>query len=94
MSCSATERGAFAGAKRRKSLGGGDGGTVFLDEIGEMEPATQAKLLRVLESKEVMRLAALQPLPIDVGFDHVADAGHAAQAAEDEAGNRVVVLVG
>ena len=41
---------------------------MFLDEIGELPPATQAKLLRVLEAREVLRVGALRPRPIDVRF--------------------------
>lgn len=63
------EEGAFTGAKR----GGKPGlfeiahlGTIFLDEIGEISPETQAKLLRVLEEKEVMRLGSEMIIPVDV----------------------------
>ena len=64
------ERGAFTGALQAK-LGlfeAADGGTVFLDEIGEMTLSTQAKLLRVLESGEVMRLGSVKTKRIDVRF--------------------------
>jgi two-component system response regulator AtoC len=62
------ERGAFSGADRAKPglLESADGGTVFLDEIAEMAPAVQAKMLRVLEEREVQRLGALRPKAIDV----------------------------
>ena len=52
------ERGAFTGADRQKRglLESADGGTVFLDEIGEMVPALQAKLLRFLEEKTFRRV--------------------------------------
>jgi DNA-binding NtrC family response regulator len=43
------------------------GGTVFLDEVGELPPAVQAKLLRTLENGEVLRVGALQPRIVDVG---------------------------
>jgi transcriptional regulator with AAA-type ATPase domain len=64
------DRGAFTGADRAKPglLETADGGTVFLDEVGEMPLATQAKLLRVLESRQVSRLGALAPRSIDVRF--------------------------
>ena len=64
------ERGAFTGADRTKLglLETADGGTVFLDEIGELPMATQVKLLRVIEQREVMRVGGLQPRAIDVRF--------------------------
>jgi len=64
------EKGAFTGADRTKPglLETADGGTVFLDEIGELSPAAQAKLLRVLEERKVLRVGGLQPRPIDVRF--------------------------
>jgi transcriptional regulator with PAS, ATPase and Fis domain len=62
------ERGAFTGALRAKNglLEGAQGGTVFLDEIGEMSLPLQAKFLRVLEQKMVTRVGGLRPRPIDV----------------------------
>jgi two-component system response regulator AtoC len=62
------ERGAFTGALRAKIglLEAAQGGTLFLDEIGEMSLGLQAKFLRVLEQKEVTRVGALKPRPIDV----------------------------
>ena len=64
------ERGAFTGATQTKVglLESAAGGTVFLDEIGEMPLAMQAKLLRVVENREVLRLGALTPRSIDVRF--------------------------
>ncbi|MFO0568831.1 MAG: sigma 54-interacting transcriptional regulator [Polyangiaceae bacterium] len=64
------ERGAFTGADKAKPglLEGADRGSVFLDEVGELPLPTQAKLLRVLESREVTRLGALAPRKIDVRF--------------------------
>ena len=64
------EKGAFTGAvsAREGLFESANGGTVFLDEIGEMPLATQAKLLRVLEQRTVMRLGARQERPIDVRF--------------------------
>jgi transcriptional regulator with GAF, ATPase, and Fis domain len=64
------DKGAFTGAVQSKPglLESAHGGTVFLDEIGELPPATQVKLLRVLESREVMRVGSLRPKPIDVRF--------------------------
>jgi DNA-binding NtrC family response regulator len=62
------ERGAFTGATTAKPglIEAADGGTLFLDEVGELPPATQAKLLRVVESREVLRLGSLRPKAIDV----------------------------
>jgi transcriptional regulator with GAF, ATPase, and Fis domain len=64
------ERGAFTGALRAKPglLESADGGTVFLDELGELPLSIQAKLLRVVEQKQVTRLGSLTPRSIDVRF--------------------------
>jgi transcriptional regulator with GAF, ATPase, and Fis domain len=64
------ERGAFTSADRAKQglLESADGGTVLLDEIGELPPAAQAKLLRVLESGEVTRVGSVSAKRIDVRF--------------------------
>ena len=62
------ERGAFTGAVARH-LGAferADGGTVFLDEIGDMKPDLQAKLLRVLQEREIQRVGGNEWIPIDV----------------------------
>jgi two-component system, NtrC family, response regulator AtoC len=62
------ERGAFTGADRQKRglLESADGGTVFLDEIGEMVPALQAKLLRFLEEKTFKRVGGATDLRVTV----------------------------
>jgi DNA-binding NtrC family response regulator len=62
------ERGAFTGADRQKRglLETADGGTVFLDEIGEMVPVLQAKLLRFLEEKSFKRVGGATDLKVDV----------------------------
>jgi DNA-binding NtrC family response regulator len=64
------ERGAFTDAKNSKPglLETASGGTVFLDEIGEMSTAMQAMLLRAIETKQVTRLGGVQPKSIDVRF--------------------------
>ncbi|MFA5072340.1 MAG: sigma-54 dependent transcriptional regulator [Nitrospirota bacterium] len=62
------ERGAFTGAEARKlgKLELADKGTLFLDEIGDMDPALQAKLLRVLQEQVVERVGGNRPIKIDV----------------------------
>jgi two-component system, NtrC family, response regulator AtoC len=62
------ERGAFTDAKTLKKglFELADGGTVLLDEIGDMQPLLQAKLLRVLESREFHRIGGTQPVTVDV----------------------------
>jgi two-component system, NtrC family, response regulator AtoC len=64
------EKGAFTGALSAKPglLETAQGGSVFLDEVGELPPAIQAKLLRVLEERQVMPVGSLRPRPIDVRF--------------------------
>ncbi len=62
------EKGAFTGAAERR-LGRfelADGGTLFLDEIGEIPPAVQVKLLRVLETRSFFRVGGTQPIKVDV----------------------------
>ncbi len=62
------ERGAFTDARQQKRglLEAADGGTVFLDEIGEMTPALQAKLLRFLEEKAFKRVGGAHDISVDV----------------------------
>ncbi len=64
------EKGAFTGAVAQKKgkFELADGGTIFLDEIGDMPLATQAKLLRVLQEKEFERVGGSAPLRVDVRF--------------------------
>ena len=64
------ERGAFTGAAERKPglFEAADGGTLFLDEVGEMPPAVQVKLLRVLEERQVLPVGGVKVRPIDVRF--------------------------
>ncbi len=62
------EKGAFTGAAERR-LGRfelADTGTIFLDEIGEIPPSVQVKLLRVLETRSFFRLGGVQPIKVDV----------------------------
>ena len=61
-------RGAFTGATQDKvgMFEHADGGSIFLDEIGELAPAAQAKLLRVLQNRQVQRVGSLIPRNIDV----------------------------
>src|SRR5262249_51342257 len=61
-------RGAFTGAVESKTglFESANGGTVFLDEVGELPLSVQAKLLRTLENGEVQRVGSLQPRKVDV----------------------------
>jgi len=62
------ERGAFTGAvvQKRGKLEEAAGGSVFLDELGEMAPALQAKLLRVLQEREFERVGGTRPIKADI----------------------------
>jgi len=62
------EKGAFTGADARRigRFEAADGGTIFLDEIGDMAPATQAKVLRVLQERSFERVGGTQPIDVDV----------------------------
>jgi nitrogen regulation protein NR(I) len=62
------ERGAFTGAETRRigRFEQADHGTIFLDEIGDMTPSTQVKLLRVLQEKSLQRLGGKETIPVDV----------------------------
>jgi DNA-binding NtrC family response regulator len=64
------EKGAFTGAQRehRGMIESADGGTLFLDEIGEIAPVVQAKLLRVVEDRHVLRVGGATPQRVDVRF--------------------------
>lgn len=64
------EKGAFTGATAAKPglFEAAQGGTVFLDEIGELTPELQVKLLRALEAGEITRVGAVQPIAVDVRF--------------------------
>ena len=62
------ERGAFTGADRRREgrFMSADKGTIFLDEIGEMSPIMQAKLLRVIQEREIERVGSNKTIKVDV----------------------------
>ena len=62
------EKGSFTGAhaQRRGRIELADGGTFFLDEVGELQPSLQAKLLRVLETRSFERLGGSTPIEVDV----------------------------
>lgn len=62
------ERGAFTDARTQRQgiFEAADGGTIFLDEIGEMTLSAQVRLLRVLDTHEVTRLGSTQPIQVDV----------------------------
>ncbi|MCP3105134.1 sigma-54 dependent transcriptional regulator [Myxococcus sp. K15C18031901] len=64
------EKGAFTGAATRKPgrVELAHGGTLFLDEIGDISPAVQVKLLRVIQERELERLGGTQTLKVDVRF--------------------------
>ena len=64
------EKGSFTGAHQTKKglLETAQGGTIFLDEIGDLSPAAQIKLLRVLDQREAWRVGSLAPYAIDVRF--------------------------
>jgi two-component system nitrogen regulation response regulator NtrX len=79
------ERGAFTGAAQQKKgkFELASGGTLFLDEIGDMNPVTQAKVLRALENRTIERLGGTQTIPVDV---RVISATHRDLQAEIRAG--------
>ncbi|MEE2777946.1 MAG: sigma-54 dependent transcriptional regulator [Acidobacteriota bacterium] len=79
------EKGSFTGAVRRQvgKFVAADGGTIFLDEIGDMSPRTQAKVLRVLQDGEVEPVGASQSAHVDV---RVVAATHRNLVEEIEAG--------
>jgi DNA-binding NtrC family response regulator len=62
------EKGAFTGADARRigRFEAADGGTIFLDEIGDMAPETQAKVLRVLEERKLERVGSTETIDVDV----------------------------
>ena len=64
------EKGSFTGAiaQKKGKFELANGGTIFLDEIGDMPPVTQAKLLRALQEKEFERVGGITPIKVDVRF--------------------------
>jgi two-component system, NtrC family, response regulator AtoC len=64
------DKNAFTGASQARAglLESADGGTIFLDEVGELPPAVQVKLLRVLEDRKVTRIGGRTPRTLDVRF--------------------------
>jgi len=62
------ERGAFTGAlfQKRGRFERAHGGTIFLDEIGELTPAAQIRLLRVIQEKEIERVGGTETIPVDI----------------------------
>ncbi len=62
------EKGAFTGAEARREgvLEAAHGGTVFLDEVGELRPSNQVRLLRALEERTIVRVGGTKPIPVDV----------------------------
>lgn len=65
------EKGSFTGAKKEGKMGlieAADGGTIFLDEIGELPLDTQKKLLRVIQENSILRIGSVKPKKVDVRY--------------------------
>ncbi|HEX4465648.1 MAG TPA: sigma 54-interacting transcriptional regulator [Solirubrobacteraceae bacterium] len=80
------EKGAFTGASEGSVgiIASAHGGTLLLDEVGELSPALQAKLLRVIETKEVLRLGSVKPKSVDVRFIAATNRDLPAEAAQGQ----------
>ena len=78
------EKGAFTGAVARKigHFEAADHGTIFLDEISEISPTTQVKLLRALETRTITRLGGTEPIPVDIRIVAATNRDLAAYVAE------------
>ena len=78
------EKAAFTGASQQRAglLEAAQGGTVFLDEVGELPEGVQAKLLRALEAREITRVGGVRPLALDVRFVAATNRDLAAEVAE------------
>jgi formate hydrogenlyase transcriptional activator len=80
------EKGAFTGATQRR-LGrfeSANGGTIFLDEVGDLPPEIQIALLRVLQEREIERIGSNKPIPVDVRVLSATHRDLAALVAEDK----------
>ncbi|MGH9841313.1 MAG: sigma-54-dependent transcriptional regulator [Blastocatellia bacterium] len=80
------EKGAFTGAAapRKGKFEQAGGGTIFLDEVGDMSLNTQAKLLRVLEERKIERLGGSQPIAVDVRVVSATNRDLASAVAEEK----------
>ena len=78
------EKSAFTGASQTRVglIEAAQGGTVFLDEVGELPEPLQAKLLRVIETREITRLGAVIPIALDVRFVAATNRDLATEVAE------------
>jgi two-component system nitrogen regulation response regulator NtrX len=79
------EKGAFTGADSRRvgRFEAADGGTIFLDEVGDMAPETQAKVLRVLQERKLERVGGTQSVEVDVRVLAATHRDLATEASED-----------
>src|SRR5215470_10059441 len=79
-------KGSFTGAvSNRKGLfEAAEGGTIFLDEIGETTPAMQVKLLRVLQERTIRRVGGIEEIPVDVRIIAATNKDLAAMVADNQ----------